>query len=68
MLTVLQLLMLKDDAQDSRVLVPLSLEGLQILSKKKTVIIHLPEERQLAQEILDSVGSYEAVQVHEAKW
>lgn len=34
MLTVLQLLMLKDDAQDSKVLVPLSLEGLQILRQK----------------------------------
>lgn len=34
MLTVLQLLMLKGDAQDSKVLVPLSLQGLQILRQK----------------------------------
>lgn len=38
------------------------------LGKKQTVIIHFPEERQLAQEILGSMGSYEIAQVHEPQW
>lgn len=67
MFTVLQLLMLKDDAQDSKVLVPLSLQGLQIL-RQKAHTDNSSKERQLAQDILDSVGSYEIVQVHEPQW
>lgn len=43
------------------------LRDYKYLGKKQTVKIHLPEERQLAQEIVYSVGSYEVVQVHEAK-
>lgn len=64
MFTVLQLLMLKDDAQDSKVLVPLSLQGLHIL-RQKADTDNSSKERQLAQEIFDSVGSYEIVQVCE---
>lgn len=67
MFTVLQLLMLKDDAQDSKVLVPLSLQGLQIL-RQKADTDNSSKERQLAQEIFDSVGSYEIVQVREPQW
>lgn len=67
MFTVLQLLMLKDDAQDSKVLVPLSLQGLQIL-RQKADTDNSSKERQLSQEIFDSVGSYEIVQVHEPQW
>ena len=34
------------------------------LGKKQTVIVHLLEERQIAWEILDSLGCYEIVQVY----
>lgn len=67
MFTVLQLLILKDDAQDSKVLVPLSLQGLQIL-RQKADTVNSSKERQLAQEIFDLLGSYEIVQVYEPQW